>query len=460
MPPPELHIIVLAAGKGRRMHSALPKVMHSLAGKPLLAHVLDTAISLKPGKIHVVVGHGKQQIESSFEGKLINWVEQDNQLGTGHAVLQAMPSIPEIANVLVLYGDVPLITQASLQQLIESAASFPLSLLTAEMSDPEGLGRILRDESDAIAGIVEQKDCSAEQLAINEINSGFLCARADSLRGWLEQIGNDNVQQEYYLTDIVGLAYAAGDPIAAHQAADNMEIFGINSRQQLATVERSYQRGQADQLMQQGVSVIDPARIDIRGDVSVGEDSQIDINCVITGPTEIGAGVSIAPNCIITASRIADGATIHANTVIENAILGPGVSVGPFARLRPGTQLANGVRVGNFVEIKNAKLAAGAKANHLSYVGDATVGKDTNIGAGVITCNYDGANKHQTTIGDNVFVGSDSQLIAPVEIEDGATIGAGSTITNKVKREQLAVSRARQREIDGWQRPTKSKDQK
>lgn len=437
------------------MLSSLPKVMHLLAGRPLLAHVVDTALALDPVQVHIVVGHGKQQIISAFDHPLLNWVAQDQQLGTGHAVQQAMSAIPDGSNALVLYGDVPLIGASNLQQLIAATAAFPLALLTAELVDPDGLGRITRDSSGAVSGIVEQGDCSAEQLAIAEINSGFLCAQAGALRGWLDQIDNNNAQQEYYLTDIVALAYADGTPIAAHQASVETEILGINSRQQLATVERAYQRTQAERLMAAGVTLIDPARIDIRGAVTIGTDSVIDINCVIVGPTEIGKNVSIAPNCIITASHLADGVTVHANTLIENAVLGEAVNVGPFARLRPGTELADGVRIGNFVETKNSKFAAGAKANHLSYVGDATVGENTNIGAGVITCNYDGANKHQTTIGNNVFIGSDSQLIAPVEIEDGATIGAGSTITSKVSKGQLAVSRAQQRQIDGWQRPTK-----
>lgn len=458
----QLHIVILAAGKGSRMHSALPKVLHPVAGQAMLSHVLETATRLSPTKIHVVVGHGKQQVIDAIDNPLINWVEQKEQLGTAHAVQQAMPDIAEDANVLVLYGDVPLISQATLEQLIDAMPNYPLALLTAQLPDPSGYGRIIRDDSDSVIGIVEQKDASPTQRAIDEINTGFLCARAASLNKWLANIDNSNAQAEFYLTDVVSAAHAESSPIAALQpvnestsTATYAQILGVNSRADLAVVERAYQQQQAQQLMAAGVTIIDPERIDIRGSIQIGADSIVDINCVFIGDCEIGRNVTIAPNCIIANSTIADGTQIHANSVIENAELGSNVNVGPFARLRPGTKLAENVRIGNFVETKNANIAAGSKANHLSYVGDATVGENTNIGAGVITCNYDGANKHQTTIGDNVFVGSDSQLIAPVEISDGATIGAGSTITNKVDRDQLAISRSRQRQIKNWQRPVK-----
>lgn len=465
MTVPPLEVVILAAGKGSRMASAMPKVLHEIGGKPLLAHVIDAALALGPSKVHVVVGHGKQQVLAYFTKRSadydkINWVEQTEQLGTGHAVQQVMPQIGDDAAVLMLTADVPLISSVTLRPMCEAMAAFPLVLLTAMVPDPTGLGRIVRDHADGVTGIVEQKDCSAEQRKITEINSGIMCARARELKQWLRQLGNDNKQQEYYLTDIVEIAHIDGNPISALQPHDITEVEGINTRVQLASVERRYQRMRAEQFMLQGVTIIDPARIDIRGDVSIGSDTIIDVNCVISGPTKIASHVRIAPNCVISASTIGEHSQVHANTVVEEATLGEYVNVGPFARLRPGTKLSDEVRIGNFVEIKNTQMARGAKANHLSYVGDTMVGQNSNIGAGVITCNYDGANKHQTIIGNDVFVGSDSQLVAPVEIEDGATIGAGSTITNKVHAGQLAISRAKQRQIDGWNRPKKPSSDK
>ena len=450
----ELHIVILAAGKGSRMHSSLPKVLHCIAGKPLLAHVINAASKLNPTKLHVIVGHGKELVQTAIKQDNINWVEQKQQLGTGDAVKQALPYIPDNANVLMLTADVPLISTKSLSGLCDSMNSFPLALLTAIMPDPFGLGRIIRNSSDCVIAIVEQKDATTEQQQISEINSGIMCARASDLKVWLAKIDNNNAQGEYYLTDIIAFAHTDGNQVNAITVDNFTEVEGINDRIQLARVERLYQTQQVETLMESGVTVIDPARLDIRGDVSIGADSIIDINCIINN-TRIGENVSIGPNCVISDSDIAAGTIIHANTIIESSQLAENVSVGPFARLRPGTELSQNVKIGNFVETKNAKLADGAKANHLSYVGDSTVGKNTNIGAGVITCNYDGANKHQTIIGDNVFVGSDSQLVAPVEIESGATIGAGSTITNKVERDQLAISRGRQRQINNWQRPVK-----
>jgi len=456
-----LHIVILAAGKGSRMRSNLPKVLHQVAGKSLLGHVIDSSLELKPSQIHVVIGHGKDQVIEAFESHAsvdrLNWVEQTEQLGTGHAVSQALPAIPESANVLMLTADVPLIKAATLSAMVESMSSSPLALLTAIVDDPFGLGRITRDDTNAVTGIVEQKDASVEQQRIQEINSGIICAHRDQLGDWLEQIDNNNAQKEFYLTDVVSLAYQAGNPIAALHPLENSEVNGINSRVQLAEVECIYQYAQAVRLMESGVTVLDPHRLDIRGDVEIAQDTIIDVNVVIQGPTKIGSGVYIAPNCVITESVLADNVTVHPNTVIEHSELGSGVNVGPFARLRPGTKLAQDVKIGNFVETKNAQLGEGAKVNHLSYVGDATVGSNTNIGAGVITCNYDGANKHKTTIGKDVFVGSDSQLVAPVEIKDGATIGAGSTITATVEANKLAISRGKQRQIDGWKRPTKAR---
>lgn len=456
-----LHVVVLAAGKGSRMRSSIPKVLHQVAGKSLLGHVLDSALELQPEQVHIVVGHGKDQVISAFAAHpnkhQVSWVEQQQQLGTGHAVSQAMPGIPKQANVLMLTADVPLISSSTIAALESAMAHHSLALLTAQVDEPFGLGRITRDQSDAVTGIVEEKDATQEQRQITEINSGIMCARAECLVQWLAEIDNDNAQQEFYLTDIVKLAAAGGDPITALQPRATFEVAGINSRSQLADAERIFQGLQAQRLMDSGVTLLDPSRVDIRGEVEIGEDTIIDINVVIQGPTKIGSNVSIAPNCVITQSTLQDNVVVHANTVIENALLGKGVNVGPFARLRPGTELADNVKIGNFVETKNAQLATGAKVNHLSYVGDATIGRNTNIGAGVITCNYDGANKHKTIIGDDVFVGSDSQLVAPVSIADGATIGAGSTITSNVEKNQLAISRAKQRQIDGWQRPQKKK---
>lgn len=458
-PSTELHIVILAAGKGSRMHSSLPKVLHHIAGKPLLGHVLDAATTLSPSKVHVIVGHGKDQVMDTFPHSEVNWIEQAQQLGTGDAVKQALPDIPDNSNVLMLTADVPLIQSDTLSQLSNSMSSFPLALLTTMTPDPTGLGRIVRDQSESVIGIVEQKDASAAQQQIREINSGIMCARAKDLKNWLSKIENNNAQEEYYLTDIVGLAHSEGCQISALTIENYTEVEGINNRVQLARVERLYQARRVEQLMTNGVTVIDPTRLDIRGEVTIGSDTNIDINVIIEN-SSIGENVSIGPNCVISNSHIATGTIIHSNTVIESAKLAESVTVGPFARLRPGTELDQDVKIGNFVETKNAKLAKGAKANHLSYVGDSTVGKNTNIGAGVITCNYDGANKHQTKIGDNVFVGSDSQLVAPVEIADGATIGAGSTITNNVEQDQLAISRSRQRQITNWQRPNKNKPKK
>ena len=453
-----LHIIVLAAGKGSRMRSEQPKVLHEIGGQPLLAHVLNTARSLDPTGIHVVVGHGKDQIQDRFDDDTsLNWVIQEQQLGTGHAVAQALPNIDGPANILMLTADVPLLSQTSLESMLKSMNASPLTLLTALIDDATGLGRIQRDDSNAVIGIIEHKDASAEQRNNKEINSGIICADLGGLKTWLQQVGNSNAQGEYYLTDIVSIAASEGCPIAAIHPKQSSEVMGINSRNQLAVAERQYQSNLAQNLMASGVTIIDPARIDIRGDVSIAADTVIDVNVVIEGPTTIGGNCYIGPNTYISQSNIQAGVTIHPNCVIDQSTISSGANIGPFARLRPGTALAENVRIGNFVETKNASIAAESKINHLSYVGDANVGRDTNIGAGVITCNYDGANKHQTIIGDQVFVGSDCQLIAPVEIEDGATIGAGSTITSNIGANQLALSRAKQRTIDNWKRPSKNK---
>ncbi len=454
-----LHVIILAAGKGSRMRSDLPKVLHEVAGKPLLGHVIDSALALEPAKVHVVVGHGKAQVINAFESHpmhhSLSFVVQEQQLGTGHAVAQALPDVPDGADVLMLTADVPLIQTNTLARMQKSMRAHTLAVLTAIVENPFGLGRITRDDTDSVSGIVEEKDATEAQRKIREINSGIICARKNQLQSWLANVKNTNKQQEYYLTDVVALAYQAGDPITTLQPEQNHEVNGINDRVQLAAAERAYQKQRAEELMRAGVTIVDPSRVDLRGEVAVGKDSVIDINVVIEGPTTIGENVKIGPNCVITESAIHNDATIYANTVIEKAELSSGTLVGPFARLRPGTILGDNVKIGNFVETKNAQLADGAKVNHLSYVGDASVGAKTNIGAGVITCNYDGANKHKTDIGADVFVGSDCQLIAPVTIGDGATIGAGTTVTANVSKGVLAISRAKQRELTGWQRPVK-----
>ncbi len=454
-----LHVIILAAGMGSRMRSNTPKVLHRLAGKALLEHVINASVALEPEAVHVVVGHKKSLVIEAFAehpaSGLLQFVEQVEQRGTADAVNTALPGVPEHANVLILTADVPLIKASTLQAVTEQLIGHSLCVLTAIMDDPIGLGRIVRNPDDTLLAIVEERDATAKQRAIREINSGIMAARASRLRTWLPLVTSNNAQQELYLTDIVGLANEAGDPISAISVADSDEVKGVNTRVQLAALERIYQRHYAEQLMLAGVTFADPARVDFRGTVTIGQDTFVDVNVVFEGNCDIASNVHIGAHCVLKNTQIGAGSTVHEHSVLDGAILGEQVNVGPFARLRPGTQLGQGVRIGNFVETKNAVFAPGAKANHLSYVGDASVGRDTNIGAGVITCNYDGANKHHTEIGNDVFVGSDSQLVAPVTIGDGATIGAGSTITSDVPAQQLAISRGRQRGIDAWQRPVK-----
>ena len=452
-----LHIIILAAGQGTRMCSAQPKVLHPLAGRPLLAHVLATASALDPQFIHLVYGHGGDQVRAAFSDDRVEWVEQSEQLGTGHAVLQAMPGIPDEAVVLVLYGDVPLIRRTTLQPLIDLAAQGRLALLTTELDDATGYGRICRDQQQAITGIVEHKDADAEQLAIQEINTGFLACPAGLLRGWLAGLENHNSQGEYYLTDIVERACADGISVEAVGPEQPAEVLGVNDRRQLATLERVYQGWQADRLMAAGVTLLDPARIDVRGDLRVERDITIDVNCIFEGEVSLGEGVHIGPNCTLKNVVLEAGVTLLANSVLEDARVGRGSRVGPFARLRPETVLAANTHIGNFVEIKKSSIGEGSKVNHLSYIGDTEMGSEVNIGAGTITCNYDGAYKHKTTIGDRVFVGSDCQLIAPVEIKPGATLGAGTTLTREAPADQLTLSRAKQITIEGWKRPVKRK---
>lgn len=453
-----LEIVILAAGKGSRMKSNLPKVLHTLAGKTLLGHVLDAAFDLQPDKIHVVIGHQaellKQTIGAAYDSAAINWVMQEEQLGTGHAVAQALPSINPEATVLIMAGDVPLIQAQTLAPLVELSAD--INLLTAVLEDAYGFGRILREqENDGVQAIVEHKDATPAQLEINEMNTGIMAVNARQLNGWLSKVKNNNAQGEYYLPDIIELAVKDKLKVHAIVADDNMQIMGINSRAQLAAMERQFQARQAGQLMDEGVGLADPARLDIRGTLSAGMDCFIDINAVFEQAVTLGDRVHIGPNVVIRNSHIGDGCVIEANSVIDNAQIAANCQIGPFARIRPDTKLHAGCKIGNFVEIKKSDVGPGSKVNHLSYIGDSTIGHDVNIGAGVITCNYDGANKHQTIIGNDVFVGSDCQLVAPVKIGDGANIGAGSTIRKDAPAHKLSLSMSKQIQIDGWKRPIK-----
>jgi len=450
-----ISVVILAAGQGTRMRSALPKVLHELGGMPLLQHVIRTARQLDPAAIHVVYGHGGEQVRDVLAAEDVDWVLQDRQLGTGHAVDQAMSRVSDADTVLVLYGDVPLIRATTLSGLVEKAAHGALTILTAVLDEPHGYGRMLRDSSGRLVGIVEQKDASEAQLKISEINTGFVAAPAASLRRWLEQLDNNNAQGEYYLTDVVALAAADGAAVETVSAASQFEILGVNDRAQLATLERIYQRGQAERLMRDGVSLADPARLDLRGELHAGVDCGFDVNVVFEGEVKLGERVRVGPNCVIRNARIGDDVEILANCVIEDCVIGSGSRVGPFARIRPETELAERVQIGNFVEIKKSRIAAGSKINHLSYIGDTHMGSGVNVGAGTIVCNYDGANKHLTEIGDNVFIGSDTQLVAPVKVGDGATIGAGSTITREVPPGELTLSRCPQQTRAGWKRPAK-----
>ena len=450
-----LSIVILAAGQGTRMYSGRPKVLHKLAGKPLLRHVYDTAAQLPRRRIHIVYGHGKAPLPETFATLDVCWVRQEQQLGTGHALQQALPHIPARDLVLILYGDVPLVRKESLLQLVDAARETGFSLLTARLDQPGAYGRIIRDGDNRVTAIVEAKDATEAQSRIREVNSGLMAVKADCLKRWLDGLDNNNEQNEYYLTDIVARAVADGITVKPVVAEANIEILGINTRLQLAEVERYFQIRQARRLMLDGLGLADPARFDLRGELETGRDVEIDINVIIEGRVKIGNNVSIAANCYLKDAVLGDNVDILANTMIDQAVIGAGCRIGPFARIRPDTSLADNVHIGNFVELKKASIGPGSKANHLSYIGDAVIGKETNIGAGVITCNYDGANKHQTIIGDNVFVGSDVQLIAPVRVADGATIAAGATIDQPVSENALAIARAEQREIPGWQRPVK-----
>ena len=436
------------------MNSALPKVLHPLAGQPLLAHVLERAATLQPASIHVVYGHGGEQVRAALAGAPVNWVNQAEQLGTGHALQQAMPAIADDHLVLVLYGDVPLIDPATLRRLIALAGPRAVALLTVDLADPTGYGRIVR-ENGAVQRIVEQKDASAEQLRIREGNSGVLAAPAALLKQWLTDLRADNAQREYYLTDVIAMAVRQGIRVAPLVAPTAAEVLGVNDKLQLAELEGEYRRARARDLMRAGVTIIDPARIDIRGAVTTGRDVTLDINVVLEGPVHLGDGVRVGPNCVLSDVQVGAGTNIKPHCVLERATLGARCEVGPFARVRPGTQLADEVHLGNFVEVKNSQIAAGSKVNHLSYVGDTTIGNRVNVGAGTVTCNYDGANKFRTEIGDDVFIGSGSMLVAPLQIGAGATIGAGSTITRDAPDGKLTLERSRQVTIDSWQRPKK-----
>jgi len=454
-----LEVIILAAGQGSRMQSDLPKVLHEVAGKPMLSHVLDTAVELGAFRLHVVVGHGSDQVQQALAGREVNWVQQQRQLGTGHAVLQALPDVARDSVVLVLYGDVPLITAASLIPLVEAATAGPV-LLTAVLPDARGYGRIVRDGSGALQAVVEDRDASAEQALIREINTGVLAAPAAVLQDFLPRVGNSNSQGEYYLPDVLAMQVAEGGVVATCEARTAAEIEGVNDRLQLSRVERVWQQRTAENLMREGVGVADPARIDVRGSLSCGRNVFIDINAVFEGAVVLGDNVRVGPNCVLVDSVVGAGATIHAMSHLEQAEVGCDSSVGPYARLRPGTVMASGARVGNFVETKKATIGEGSKVNHLSYIGDCDMGAGVNIGAGTITCNYDGVNKFRTEIGDGVFVGSNSTLVAPVTIDGRGFVAAGSTITKKIAAEELAVGRGRQRNIQGWQRPQAQKGNK
>jgi len=450
-----LSIIILSAGKGKRMRSDLPKVLHKLAGKTLLEHVYVSASRLESREIHVVYGFGGQQVPEALSHLEVNWIEQEKQLGTGHAVKLAISSVPDADTVLILFGDVPLITYETLQRLVDSSKESGFSLLTSYLDDPTGYGRVIRDDKDDIVKITEEKDATDEERSICEINTGVMAVKGQTLKGWLKDLDSSNAQGEYYLTDIIETAASEKIIVNSINPESITEIHGINNRAQLAEIERYYQLVQAHHLMRHGVTIMDPARFDLRGDLEMGQDIYIDVNVVLEGSVSIGNNVSIGPNCFINNADIEDGVTILPNCVIENAVIGKHCRIGPFARIRPDTRLAEDVHIGNFVELKKANVGTGSKINHLSYIGDSDIGKNVNIGAGTITCNYDGTNKHTTKIGDNVSIGSDAQLIAPVSIGNGATIGAGTTVTKDVKANTLITNKVEHKVDKDWKRPEK-----
>ena len=450
-----LHVVILAAGQGRRMCSSLPKVLHLLAGRPLLSYVIKAANALDAARVHLVYGHGGGSVREAMTAADVVWVEQSERLGTGHALALAMPGIPDEATVLVLYGDVPLVNHTTLRETATLAAGSGIALIAAVVDDPSGYGRIVRDPDGHVRGIVEEQDADDEQRSIAEINTGILAARAGKLRDWLQRIGRDNVQGEYYLTDVVARAVEEGLSVRTVPPEAIEEVLGVNDRVQLAALERFHQRRLAEGLMRDGASVADPARIDIRGRVRTGSDVFIDVNVVFEGDVVLGDRVSIGPGCIIKDTVIEHDTEVRAHCVIEGAHVGVACRIGPFARLRPDTRMSRDARIGNFVEVKNATIGEGSKASHLTYIGDSRIGRDVNVGAGVVTCNYDGAHKHTTVIGDNAFIGSGVMLVAPVTVHAGATIGAGSTIGKDAPADALTLSRAPQRTFGDWKRPRK-----
>jgi bifunctional UDP-N-acetylglucosamine pyrophosphorylase/glucosamine-1-phosphate N-acetyltransferase len=452
-----LSVIILAAGQGTRMCSSLPKVLHPLAGKSLLEHVVTTAQHLHARHIHIVYGYGGNAVLSRLSHIKASWIKQTEQLGTGHAVAQVMPFVKSDDTVLVLYGDVPLISVATLKRLLE-AANNAFGLLTVHQDNPTGYGRILRDNQNNVLRIVEEKDASPAEREVTEINTGILAVSAERLCSWINGLDNNNAQGEFYLTDIIAIAVRDGVTINTVSPDSAIEVMGVNNKAQLAELERHYQSMQAQKLMLQGVMLCDPARFDLRGELITGNDVLIDINVIIEGKVTLGNRVRLGPNVWIRNASIGDDVEILANCVIEDATIEAGCRIGPFARIRPETQLAENVHIGNFVEVKKSVVGAGSRLNHLSYVGDSTVGKNVNIGAGTITCNYDGVNKHRTIIGDDVFIGSDTQLVAPVEIKSGATIGAGSTITQTAPADKLTLSRSKQQTLEHWARPGKKEE--
>ena len=450
----ELDIVILAAGKGTRMRSQIPKVLHTLAGKPMVQHVLDTASGLQPDRTHVVIGHGAEQLREALAENTVQFAVQAEQKGTGHAVAQALEQLGS-GKVLILYGDVPLLRRESLLELLAQVDEQPMGLLTVTLEDPAGYGRIVRNDAGDAVAIVEQKDASSTQLAISECNTGIMAMTSAQLKRWLPQLSAENAQGEYYLTDVIAMAADEGIKVCTAQPATAVEVEGVNNRAQMARLERAYQQQVADKLMAEGVALADPARLDVRGRLSCGHDVFIDVGCVFEGNVELGEGVRIGPYCVIKNSTIGAESVIDSHSVIEGTVAAGLNQIGPFARLRPGTRLAIKAKVGNFVETKNTDVGEGSKINHLSYVGDARLGRDVNVGAGTITCNYDGANKHYTDIGDNAFIGSNTALVAPVSVGKGATVGAGSTIAKDVTDYALAVTRSRQIEKIDWLRPSK-----
>ncbi|MCU7938529.1 MAG: bifunctional UDP-N-acetylglucosamine diphosphorylase/glucosamine-1-phosphate N-acetyltransferase GlmU [gamma proteobacterium symbiont of Bathyaustriella thionipta] len=450
-----LQVIILAAGKGTRMYSNLPKVLHKLAGKSLVEHVIKSAEELEAESISLVYGHGGEQVKDLLIEKQLFWCEQKEQLGTGHAVQQAVKTISDAADVLILYGDVPLLSSGTLNKLREAKQDSSLALLTARLTNPHGYGRIVRDNKSKIEKIVEEKDASETEKVINEINSGVMIIDGDKLKLWLTKIGNNNAQGEYYLTDLIELAVLEGETVNSYIVDDNKQIEGINNKIQLAQLEREYQKRQAYTLMEKGVTLRDPARFDLRGSIETGQDVTIDINVIIEGHCKIGSNVTIGANTVLKNMTVGDNVEILENCILEKSIINNGCNIGPFARLRPETQLDENAKVGNFVEIKKAHIARGSKVNHLSYIGDTEMGENVNIGAGTITCNYDGAYKHLTKIGDNAFIGSNTALVAPIEIGEGATVGAGSTLSRNAEAEKLTFTRSGQKTLDGWKRPSK-----